>query len=236
MVLFTLLPGRLPRCSLPAARESIFLGDKLPLQQYGANVQQYQFGLQLLEAQGRARWEKAKQERNDTEIGEEWHQQPQYPPTQASDPAPSVNPFSEIPPESAMAKPAVVETAQLPPTSDISNNEPMPADISTGSSAPLEMASGEKLEEWELVRPYERNGPSTETVTAKNDVALAPEKEAASFLDTCWEKQMESLEETIAKLRSGPRDDQVKRHITDVKWHLTVLEEFYNTQVADPRK
>lgn len=236
MVLFTLLPGRLPRCSLPAARESIFSGDMLPLAAIRANVQQYQFGLQLLEAQGRARWEKAKQERNDLDIGEECRQKPQYPPAQASDSAPPVNLFSEISSESPMATPAVVETAQLPPTSDILNNEPKPAEISTGSSAPLEMASGERLEEWELVRPYERNGPSTETVTVKDDVAPTPEKGAANFLDTCWERQMESLEETIAKLRSGPRDDQVKRHITDVKWYLTVLEELHSTQVAGSRE
>lgn len=204
------------------------------LQQIKAKVQQYQFGLQLLEAQGRARWEKAKQERNDTEIGEERRQQPQYPPTQASDPAPPVNQFSEIPPESARAKPVAVETAQLPPTSDIHNNS-KPAEISTGSLTPLEMASGEKLEEWELVRPYERNGPSTETVTARDDVASVPEKEPASCVDACWEKQMERLEETTARLRCGPRDDQVKRHITDVKSHLAVLEDLYNAQVAKPR-
>lgn len=198
--------------------------------------QRYQFGLQLLEAQGRARWEKAKQERNDTDTGEECRQQPRCPPAQASDPAPPVNPLSEVSLESARAKPIVVETAQLPPTSDIPNNEQKPAEISTGSSAPLEMASGEKLEEWELVRPYERNGPSTETVTGKNEVVPNPEKEAANYLDTFWEKQVESLQETIAKLRSGPRDAQARRHITDAKWHLTVLEELYGVQVAEPRE
>jgi hypothetical protein len=144
--------------------------------------------------------------------------------------------LSEVSLESARAKPIVVETAQLPPTSDIPNNEQKPAEISTGSSAPLEMASGEKLEEWELVRPYERNGPSTETVTAKNEVVPNPEKEAANYLDTFWEKQVGNLEETIAKLRSGPRDAQARRHITDAKWHLTVLEELYDAQVAEPRE